>query len=52
MYEAELVILSGPPDQLAAYVQSLENLYPNEYWHASAAQRAEAFLRTLKLWKD
>ena len=52
MYEAELVLISGPAGAAATYVAALEKIYPNEYWRATAAQRAEAFLRVLGLWKD
>lgn len=40
-------------DKLLKYIRHIKD-NPNLHWsgHASAAQRAEAFLRTLGLWKD
>ena len=52
MYEAEKALT---PDQWVGYWSFLEPLacHPNHtsIIHATAAQRAEAFLRTLNLWK-
>lgn len=56
MHEAEKVL---PYEKLYAYEDWLKDGnssggHPAQlcHWHASAAQRAEAFLRTLNLWKD
>jgi hypothetical protein len=50
MHEAEKVLTN---EQEKEYAYQLEAVCcPREYgWHATAAQRAEAFLRTLNLWK-
>ncbi len=48
MHEAEKA-LTG--EQSWQYVQLLSG-YSNEGWCATAAQRAEAFLRTLGLWVE
>lgn len=59
MHEAEKVLWEMEPVFLSAYCERLmKSRYPNEwgmawgYIHATAAQRAEAFLRTLGRWKD
>ena len=51
MHEAEKVLT---PKQQTEYAYQLEALCcPREYgWHATAAQRAEAFLKTLNLWTE
>lgn len=48
MHEAEKTLSSG---QRQAYALHLARLCDRSTWHAIAAQRAEAFLRTLDLWK-
>ena len=57
MHEAEKV-LTHPADQRAYGIELLNVVEANEqdanrfnHIHATAAQRAEAFLRTLNLWK-
>lgn len=51
MHEAEKVLTS---EQVTSYVDSLESM--NERWSTpafgTAAQRAEAFLRTLEKWEE
>jgi hypothetical protein len=51
MHEAEKVLTS---EQVTSYVYSLESM--NERWStpafATAAQRAEAFLRTIGKWRE
>jgi hypothetical protein len=56
MHEAEKILTY---EQKNIYRRWLECLYRQEdesehecEWHATAAQRAEAFLRTLNLWTD
>jgi len=57
MHEAEKTLT---PAQCCIYdhvLADLRNWIPNErahvrLWHATASQRAEAFLRTLNLWDD
>lgn len=55
MHEAEKVLTR---EQVTVYVTELRGFVSPENWegcwgiHATAAQRAEAFLRTLNLWKD
>jgi hypothetical protein len=50
MHEVEKKI-SGREDE-ATYRTCLEKLRGWDFWKASAAQRAEAFLRTLDLWEE
>lgn len=54
MHEAEKVLIS---DQRPIYAKTLHQICFGESifqppWHATAAQRAEAFLKTLNLWKE
>lgn len=51
MFEAEKVLNDG---QAVSYGSELDKLTVNHnyYWHATAAQRAEAFLRTIGKWKE
>lgn len=48
MHEAEKIMSA---EQCDAYERRLGNTV-NRPWHATAAQRAEAFLRTLNLWEE
>lgn len=56
MHEAETVLTdTGPDGQWAAYrikLMSVCLMAQCDFLHATAAQRAEAFLRTLNLWKE
>jgi hypothetical protein len=36
----------------SAFRLQLEKLNESDFWNASAAQRAEAFLKTLNLWEE
>lgn len=49
MHVAEKVLTSG---QRQAYGLQIAKLCDRSTWHATAAQRAEAFLRTLSKWTD
>lgn len=55
MHKAEKVLTYS---QVSDYVTHLRRFTPDENWtgcwglHATAAQRAEAFLRTLNKWED
>lgn len=55
MHEAEKVLPSnGLIDKYHRLLQSMTNnadqIHADRCWHATAAQRAEAFLKTLNLW--
>lgn len=52
MHEAEKVLLKMPEKRIT-YAHRLMNATRNSWaaFHATAPQRAEAFLRTLNLWK-
>ena len=53
MHESEKVLIADePPAVWSLYGRYLDKLTNRIPWHATAAQRAEAFLRTLNLWKD
>ena len=56
MHEAEKVRFFGESDEQLRdsiiYIGWLGKLTNDDPWFATAAQRAEAFLRTLNLWKD
>lgn len=56
MHEAEKVLHIDKLDVYADWLHENNSSggHPAQlcHWHASAAQRAEAFLRTLNLWKD
>lgn len=57
MHEAEKVLKDDPRprigySEMTCYVTRLDQITGNEGWHATAAQRAEAFLRTLNHWTD
>ncbi len=54
MYNAENILLNKSLELFDAYGSSLDAcVYPDDSaFHATAAQRAEAFLRTLGLWED
>jgi hypothetical protein len=53
MYEAEKALLPFESDKWQSYVFWLAQLAPlGGRDHATAAQRAEAFIRTLNLWDD
>ncbi len=55
MHEAEKVLTDAQCkkySQLLVVVTSAKHNAENYYWHATAAQRAEAFLRTIGKWKD
>ena len=52
MHEAEKVLMN---EQIGVYLRHMSNLTSLGYFgaiHATAAQRAEAFLKALNLWKD
>lgn len=50
MHEAEKVLTSEMEKEYSFQIEAV--CCPREYgWHATAAQRAEAFLKTLNLWK-
>lgn len=54
MHEAEKVL---EINQWGHYKENLTvcaapSGFPSHYWHATAAQRAEAFLRTIGKWED
>jgi hypothetical protein len=51
MHEAEKT-LRHPCEESYTYVRHLEQICGWVPWQATAAQRAEAFLRTLGRWKD
>jgi hypothetical protein len=52
MHEAEKTL--GDPQLFIEYEDQLSTVmnHVGWCWHATAAQRGEAFLRTLNLWKD
>lgn len=55
MHEAERVLTMEQCGAFEAALQASDALpYPAglNVWHATAAQRAEAFLKTLNLWKE
>jgi hypothetical protein len=58
MHEAEKILdatqLNIYENELAEVcnLKTAKSLASAYRWHAAAAQRAEAFLRTLKLWRD
>jgi hypothetical protein len=55
MHEAEKVLTEEQLEEFTMHLDAcLWSGYPasRKTWHATAAQRAEAFLRTLNLWKD
>ena len=58
MHEAEVALTEEQAEKYEAYLNSpgmyIEGGYPSTLYlyHATAAQRAEAFLKTLGLWKD
>lgn len=50
MHEAEKVLLDRQDWSGCDYEQALKDMTSSWCWHATAAQRAEAFLKTLNLW--
>ena len=50
MHEAEKVLFDKLYWAACDYEQCLQKITSSWAWHATAAQRAEAFLRTLNLW--
>jgi len=55
MHEAEKIFVTHGNPHRVAYKHALMDVAGADDWsliHATAAQRAEAFLRTLGLWKD
>lgn len=51
MHEAEKVLFQRCDWSSCAYEQRLKDMTSLWCWRATATQRAEAFLRTLKLWQ-
>ena len=52
MHEAEKVLTGLNDWQLCAYVHTLHKMTSSWVFNATAAQRAEAFLRTIGKWKE
>lgn len=55
MHEAEKVLTHAQLWEYHHRLHELKDMAGNNHWrtfHATAAQRAEAFLLTLNLWKD
>lgn len=52
MHEAEKVLFVRNDWSRCDYEQTLKAMTSSWCWHATAPQRAEAFLRTLNLWID
>ena len=50
MHEAEKVLFARNDWSGCDYEQALKDMTSSWCWHATAAQRAEAFLKTLKLY--
>jgi hypothetical protein len=55
MHEAEKILTENQLDYYAEWLKDGNSSggFPSQlcHWHATAAQRAEAFLKTLNLWK-
>lgn len=55
MHEAEKVLSRGQLHRYMLNMQEVKGIGGNNHWlnfHATAAQRAEAFLKTLNLWEE
>ena len=51
MHEAEKTLSEANMFVMANYIERFVSRHGQHYFHATARQRAEAFLRTLFLWK-
>ena len=52
MHEAEKTLSETNMFVMAHHIERLVSRHGQHYFHATARQRAEAFLRTLGLWKE
>ena len=52
MHDAESVLFKQNDETACEYEKTLNVMTTGWSWFATAAQRAEAFLRCLNLWKD
>lgn len=52
MYEAEKTLFGGNEWKACDYEERLMKVTTSWAWHATARQRAEAFLRTIGKWKE
>jgi len=52
MHEAEKVLHDMENWEACNYENQLNTMTSNWTWHATAAQRAEAFLKSLNKWED
>jgi hypothetical protein len=55
MHEAEKILTHDQADSFTEFLwsQNADNVLVDSYiWHATAAQRAEALLKALNLWKE
>jgi hypothetical protein len=57
MHAAEKLLKDEPRprighSEMTCYVAKLDEITGGEGWHATAAQRAEALLRTIEKWED